>query len=563
MDWLRRQVSGGARQTSGQHAYELLNVRGLGLDTADELGLNPEHSAVSRLPGPRPTASQALKLKRVPGNIPWTAYAIAVVELAERASYYGVGGLFPNFIQRPLPAGGPGTGAPPPGSELTPGALGMGLQVSTALSVVFSMLAFATPLLGGLLADLRWGKFRTIVVGTILAGLAHVLSVYAALPSLLQHGGAFPPFLLALLLLGSSTGLIKANIAPIMAEQYTPAEDYVYTTDSGEKVVVDREATIQKIMSAYYGSINIGAFVAISSSFAEKYVGFWLAFLIPGVIFLAMPFLLRIVQPHLVTAPPPSSSALVDAYEQAKTLIPTAGVSAKLEDGTDSSQAGGSEMKGVIQALKLFSLFVVYNIADGGLNTLVTSLAGCMTTNGVPNDFLSHANPLVIVISIPLLNRYVYPYLSSKQIQFGPVKRVLWGFLLAAAGMVWSALVQYAVYKTSPCGYSATTCDEGTGVSPLSAWLILPAPILSGLSESLAVVSAMELGYMMSPESLRSIMNALFLFTQALSSALVLLFLPLMKDPHLVWPFAVTAFITLVAAWAVWRSFAHLDERHI
>lgn len=36
-------------------------------------------------------------------------------------------------------------------------------------------------------------------------------------------------------------------------------------------------------MGAYYHSINIGAFVAITSTFAEKYVGFWLAFLIPGV----------------------------------------------------------------------------------------------------------------------------------------------------------------------------------------------------------------------------------------------------------------------------------------
>jgi hypothetical protein len=47
-------------------------------------------------------------------------------------------------------------------------------------------------------------------------------------------------------------------------------------------------------MGAYYHSINIGAFIAISSTFAEKvdpvtnkadaqYVGFWLAFLIPGV----------------------------------------------------------------------------------------------------------------------------------------------------------------------------------------------------------------------------------------------------------------------------------------
>jgi hypothetical protein len=37
-----------------------------------------------------------------------------------------------------------------------------------------------------------------------------------------------------------------------------------------------------------------------------------------------------------------------------------------------------------------------------------------------------------------------------------------------------------------------------------SAWLVLPAPLLTGLSESIAVVSAMELGYTMSPRELTS-----------------------------------------------------------
>ncbi|WWD18780.1 hypothetical protein CI109_103235 [Kwoniella shandongensis] len=519
---------------------------------------------VTSLPGPFPTSAQVKNLRRIPGIVPWTAYAIALVELAERASYYGVGGLFPNFVQRPLPPGGPGTGAPPAGSQITPGALGLGLQVSTALSVVFSLLAYTTPLLGGLLADMRWGKFKTIAVGTGIAGIAHVLSVYAALPSVLQNGGAFLPFLLGLLLLGGSAGLIKANIAPIMAEQYTPTEDYVSSLPNGEKVIVDREATIQRVMSAYYGSINVGAFLAVLSTFAEKYVGFWLAFLIPGVIFLFMPILLYVVQPHLVASPPPSTSALLDNYRQVRKLVGSSHGTRRHSTDREgrSHELLDAEAGDVIRACKFFGFFVIYNIADGGLNALVTSLAGSMTTNGVPNDFLGHANPLVIVIAIPILNRYIYPWISARGIPFGPVRRVVVGFLLAAGGMVWSALIQHAVYKTSPCGYQATICDVGTGVSPLSAWLILPAPILSGLSESLAIVSAMEIGYMMSPPSLRSIINSLFLFTQGISSALVLAFLPIMKDPYLVWPFTITTIMTLIATCGVWKMFRYLDDDH-
>jgi hypothetical protein len=63
-----------------------------------------------------------------------------------------------------------------------------------------------------------------------------------------------------------------------------------------------------------------------------------------------------------------------------------------------------TDVRQVFQVIKLFLFFTVYNVADGGLNSLMTSLAGSMTTNvscvvsasvtdgqGVPNDFLEKA----------------------------------------------------------------------------------------------------------------------------------------------------------------------------
>lgn len=92
---------------------------------------------------PPPSAAQAASLRRVPGSVPVSAYALALVELAERASYYGVGGVFANFVQRPLPPGST-TGAPL--GEGNPGALGMGIRVATGLSTLFTLMAYTTPL---------------------------------------------------------------------------------------------------------------------------------------------------------------------------------------------------------------------------------------------------------------------------------------------------------------------------------------------------------------------------------------------------------------------------------
>jgi proton-dependent oligopeptide transporter, POT family len=58
-----------------------------------------------------PTEEEQRSLRKVCGHIPAVAYFLCIVELAERASYYGAKGVFNNYLQFPLPKGGDGTGA--------------------------------------------------------------------------------------------------------------------------------------------------------------------------------------------------------------------------------------------------------------------------------------------------------------------------------------------------------------------------------------------------------------------------------------------------------------------
>lgn len=52
-----------------------------------------------------PTEEERMRLRRIPGKIPWISFSLCLVEFAERASYYGAKTVFSNFIQRPLPIG--------------------------------------------------------------------------------------------------------------------------------------------------------------------------------------------------------------------------------------------------------------------------------------------------------------------------------------------------------------------------------------------------------------------------------------------------------------------------
>jgi dipeptide/tripeptide permease len=125
----------------------------------------------------QPTEDEKKSLRKVAGKIPSVAYWLCAVEFSERASFYGVNGLFNNFINQKLPKNGNGLGAPPRGSKATPGALGKGKATANATSQSFKMLVYALPVLFGWLADSKTGRWRLIVWGVFICGLAHVIMV--------------------------------------------------------------------------------------------------------------------------------------------------------------------------------------------------------------------------------------------------------------------------------------------------------------------------------------------------------------------------------------------------
>lgn len=70
-----------------------------------------------------------------------------------------------------------------------------------------------------------------------------------------------------------------------------------------------------------------------------------------------------------------------------------------------------------------------------------------MTRNGVPNDIMSNLNPLSLIIMIPIINEVLYPFLRRKRIMPSPIKRIAMGFGFSTSAMVYSAVVQYYIYK--------------------------------------------------------------------------------------------------------------------
>ncbi|KAK4542803.1 hypothetical protein LTR36_006179 [Oleoguttula mirabilis] len=498
-------------------------------------------SVVEREMYPIPTEEEARTLRKVADTIPYTAYMLCIVELAERASYYGVQTVFSNFMQYPLPAGGSGSGATPAGTQETPGALGKGEQFSVAMGLLFAFLAYVVPIGGGWVAEAKIGRFKTILIGVLVCGVSHIIMICGAIPAVLRAGHGIAPFMISLILLAIGAGLFKPNVAPTVLDQYQHQKAY--------------------------------------TKYSEKYVGYWLAFLLPGIVYFLLPALLWFLSNRLIKHPPNGSvlnnvwKILAMAFKNNKGAVWKTGFfdsvkpSVLAEKGVTTfggkqitwSDKDVEDVHRTMIACGVFLYFPIYNLNDGGIGSVSTSQGATMTTNGAPNDLLNNFNPLTIIVFIPILSYVVYPLLSKYKIRFGRITRITFGFSLAVISGIIGAIIQWRIYKTSPCGYQATNCSEASGtVSPISIWWQLPNYGLGAMSECFCNVTAYELAYARSPPGMKALVMSLFLVTTALSSALSEIITPAMVDPYLIWVWAgptIALAVQTVIFWFRYRKF--------
>lgn len=498
---------------------------------------------------PLPTAEERQTLRKVPDKIPKIAYILCVAELAERASYYATTGVFSNFIEFAMPVGGNGAGAPDPNdSNGVAGALGKGVQFASAFVLLFTFMAYVFPIFGAWIADTKLGRYNTIMVGAGIGAIAHVIMTGGAAPSVLQAGNGIAPFMISFFMLAMGAGIFKPNVAPTVLDQYTHQREYVKVLPSGERVLVDPETTIQRIMVIYYGFINVGAFFALASTYAEKYVGYWLAFLLPTIMYTLVVVVFVGVRKKIIKKPP-MGSELNDFFKITAICCKENKFMVWKKDFWNAAKPEVLAEKGKTvhwnsklvrdvgrtwAACQIFLYIPLYQLNDGGIGAAPSNLAGSMTLNGAPNDLLSNFNSLTIIVCTPIFAYGIYPLLARMGIKFGSMKRMAVGMIIAAVSGICGGLVQLYVYKTNPCGYYASTCPGTTGVSPISVWTELPMVCLGAISEILVNVTSYEIAYARAPTNMKSCVFSICLFMTALYAALGEILTPVIQDPYLV-----------------------------
>ncbi|OSS44135.1 hypothetical protein B5807_11177 [Epicoccum nigrum] len=475
-------------------------------------------------------------LRRVPGKLPMVALLILVVELGERFTYFGLSGPIQNYINNPYA----------PGSDL-PGALGKGQAVATALGNFFKFWAYASTIIGAIVADQYLGKFKAIVLagGVYIVGL--VILVATATPSAIQSGAGFGGLVAAMVTIGLGTGGIKANVTPMCAEQYQNARPMLKTLRSGEQVVVDPELTVQKLFMWFYWVVNVGALSPLITVNIEAKHSFWLAYLVPLIAIIISLGIFLAGQKRYVKVLP-QSSAIVDAIKTTTIACRERGFQnakpshlseiGKYSKYSFAQQARYTDtyvedVRRGIKSCKMFLFFPFYFVCWIQIWNNLISQAGEMALHGTPNDLLQNLDPIALIIFIPLLDLVVYPGLRKMKIDFDPVSRIFAGFLLASISMVYASVLQHYIYNSAP--------------KSIHVWIQAPAYVLVALSEAFIIITGLEIAFTQAPKNLRSFVSALFWVTIGVAAAICIALSPVSQDPHLVWMYGSLAIVGFVA----------------
>lgn len=157
-------------------------------------------------------------------NFPPQCFLMLVVELCERFCFYGVRSVLAVYLTNEL---------------------GCTQSQSTEIYHYYITFCYLTPLLGGLVADQYWGKYKTICILSLVYILGNTIISYGSY-ILDDTMRAYKVTLFGLLMVAFGTGGIKPCVSSICGDQFR----------------ADDEEVRSQFFNAFYFVINLGSMVS-------------------------------------------------------------------------------------------------------------------------------------------------------------------------------------------------------------------------------------------------------------------------------------------------------------
>ena len=379
------------------------------------------------------------KSNNMPKGIPY----IIGNELAERFSFYGMKCILIIFMTQYLVN---------ENNILEP----MSDTEATKWYHLFTSAVYFTPILGALLSDIFIGKFKTILLLSIIYCFGHL--------SLAIDETRFG-LIIGLSLISIGAGGIKPCVSAHVGDQFGKTNSILLT----------------KVFSWFYLSINLGAFIStLLTPYLLHNYGPWLAFGIPGVLMFIATYIFWLGRHVFIHIPPKGLSFF-------KKLL--------------SKESIYSILK-----LSIIYIFIAifWSLFDQTGSTWVLQ-AEKLNRNWLGINWYSSQiqsiNPIMILIFAPLFSYYLYPKLN-KITNLTDLKKISIGLFLAVPSFLIIGLIE----KWIELGYT-----------PSIGWQVFAYMILTA-SEVLVSITCLEFSYTQAPNFMKSLIMGFFLLSVSIGN---------------------------------------------
>ncbi len=391
--------------------------------------------------------------KGMPTGIPY----IIGNEAAERFSFYGMKAVLVTFMVSHLMG--------PDGALAT-----MSESRAKFWTHFFVFAVYFTPLLGSFLSDVFWGKYKTIMILSVVYCLGHF-----ALALDETRVGLFVG--LGLIALGA--GGIKPCVSAHVGDQFGRSNQF----------------RLARVFAWFYFSINAGAVIA--QALTPKLlvnVGPWAAFGLPGVLMVLATIMFWMGRNTFVHIPPAGWTHFKnDFIEHGWSIIRRLGLLYFFGVSMFWALFDQTATAWVLQAQDMDRVVLGYELEPGQLLAV---------------------NPFLVLLFIPLFNYVIYPF-AERFVKVTPLRKMGTGLFLAVTSFVVCAFIESRI---------------AAGETPTIWWQVF-AYVLLTAAEILVSITALEFAYTQAPNRLKSVVMCLYLVSVAVGNLLPMAVNLFMENP--------------------------------
>ena len=404
---------------------------------------------------------------KMPSGIPY----IIGNEMAERFSYYGMKAILTVFMTEYL-LDNMGNKAP------------MGEEESKVWFHLFGMGVYFFPIIGAFLSDVFWGKYKTIISLSVVYCLGHLALSLDDTRFGLSIG-------LTLIAIGS--GGIKPCVSANVGDQFSSFNNHL----------------IEKVFNYFYMAINIGALIStLAIPLILKHYGASYAFGLPGLLMLIATIIFWLGRNKYKQIP-------AMGWQKYKAVVFT--------------KQNGKSIAGLLSIYICCAFF--WSLYEQNASAWVLQAKNPLMNKNIDlsmgfdalsflrfellPDQVQAANPLLVLILVPLFVFIVYPAIS-KVFPLTSLRKMSIGMFITALSFIVVAYIEWNLAQ---------------GISMSIGWQLLAFLVLI-CAEVMVYGTGLEFSYTQAPNAMKSMVMGFFMLSISLGNFIAAFVNHIISDEH-------------------------------